>query len=212
MAGDPLSTIRSYVYDRVDISQDDAKFGATTMSNLINMALRQVSARFDPWWLLTSGTVTTTVGDTTYDLSTLLTRFRKVQSVVDNNGFEVLAVNKREISRYLRMANASPAVYVVKSSVLTLAPPPDSAVNFTVEYYQNESPLVSDTDQPALPVEYTDWLVVVAGRLAAIKNRDQEMVQRMEVEIKRWEDRITDDLRQMKANPRIVLRDEQVWG
>ena len=210
MAGDLLSTIRANTYERAGITDDDPKFTASTMSTLINSALRQVSADFDPWWLLASGTISvvaSTVASPTYYLTSTLTRFRKIQRITDDEGFDLQAVGKRELGRHARNLG-KPNVYLVEEGYMKLAPISTATYTYAVHYYQNEIPLSSDNDQPALPVEYTDFLVCRAAKLAAIKNRDFEMVRHLDDEITDWKDRIADDLRQMKANPRIVLRDE----
>lgn len=210
MSGDPLSTIRAAAYERAGISEDDPKFTASTMTTLINSALRQVSADFDPFWLLASGTiavVASTVASPTYYLTSTLTRFRKIQRIVDDEGFDVQAVGKREFGRYARNLG-KPNVYLVEEGYIKLGPISTASHTYAVHYYQNEIPLASDGDQPELPVEYTDFLVCRAAKLAAIKNRDYEMVRELDKEIEDWKKRIADDLRQMKANPRIVLRDE----
>jgi hypothetical protein len=209
MAGDPLSTIRTLTYERADISQDDARFGSTTMTNIVNSALKQVSGDFDPFWLLTSGSIAVVAGTVNYATSTL-TRFRKVQRIVDDLNYELTALGKREIGRYQRFTS-KPQGYHVEEGSIKLLPVSDAAYTYTVHYYQNEIPLASDNDQPALPVEYTDFLVVRAALICARKIKDAEAVANMKEEIVDWKKRIADDLRQMKGNPRIVLRDENVW-
>src|SRR5688572_3563519 len=203
MPGDLLSTIRTLTYDRAGISEDDPKFGSTTMTNMVNSALRQVSADFDPFWLLEEGTIAVVANTINYATSTL-TRFRKVQRITDDEGFDLQAVGKRELGRHTRNPG-KPNVYLVEEDYIKLGPESQSAYTYEVHYYQNEVPLASDTDQPALPVEYTDFLVCRAAKLASIKNRDYEMVRALDSEIDDWKARIVDDLRQMKANPRIVL-------
>lgn len=209
MPGDLLSTIRTLVYDRADISEDDARFGSTTMTNIVNSALKQLSADFDPFWLLTSSNLAVVAGTVNYATSSL-TRFRKVQRIEDNDGYELTALAKRELSRYTRFT-AKPQGFHVEEGYIKLAPTSDAAYTYVVHYYQNESPLASDSDQPALPVEYTDFLVCRAARICALKIKDGELAANMKEEINDWKKRIADDLRQMKGNPRIVLRDENQW-
>ncbi len=209
MASETLSSIRTQALATAGVSSDDPKFPTETTTAFVNKALRKVSTTFDPWWLQTSSTLSVVAGTTSYATS-LLTRFYKMQRIENSLGWALTGVGKRELNRYQRQTMA-PSVYVVEENLIKIGPVPNAADTLTAHYYQYESPLVGDDDQPSIPEQYTGWLVDATAYLIAAKAKDWPTVSHLRDEIAGWEKRMRDDIRQMTANPRIVLRDEADW-
>lgn len=209
MASDTLSELRDQAYVAANASPDDPKLGTIQVTAIINRALRNCSTKFDPWWLQTSASLSVVAGTSSYATSTLA-RFYKMQRIVNSDGFDLTAVGKRELSRYQRFTSA-PDVYLIEEGYIKLGPVPVTDETMTVHFYQYEPGLASDTDQPTLPQPYTGWLVVEAAHIMAAVNRDWETVNFLKAERDGWIERVRDDMRQMTANPRIVLRDENQW-
>lgn len=207
MASDNLSTIRELVYERSDVTSNDPKAQAATVNRFINAALRQRSTEFDPYWLGTSDTITATVGDGDYPLTDLenFSKLRRIKDA-DLNPLEHVGINL--IDKYQRYARQRPIVYAVDGTSLLIGPLPDTSYVLTVYYYRVESPLVADTDTPLLPTQYTDWLVSNAALLLCKKLRRQEQITMLDADLRDWNRRIRDDMRQTRANPRIRVRED----
>lgn len=203
-----LSEIREQVYDRAGISPDDPIAAAPTVDRFINAALRKASTTFDPFWLETSGTLSLSAGTNAYALSTL-SNFHKLSRLeytdIDKT---LLAIGKHELTRHLSYSSQRPQFYTVEAQQVKFAPMPDQAYTLRAIYYRLEDPLVDESDSPLLPDQYSDWLVCEAAILAATKNRDLEMLTVMRQERDEWIRRIRDDIRQMRALPRVRIRQD----
>jgi hypothetical protein len=208
MSGDSLETIIEQTYLRAAISSDDPKFTTSKMTSIVNMALRQCSTDQDPFWLRTSASMAITSGTYSYPTSAY-SRFVKVARIEDDEMFDLISVNPNEISRYYRV-NGTPSVYTVEGSFIKIGPNPTASATFTLHYYQWEEALTAMDKRPLLPVQYTDYLVARAGYICAMQNQDPMMVGVLKQEIEEWRGRLRDDLRQMRANPRIRIRED--WG
>jgi hypothetical protein len=203
---DTLAEIRAAVYDRIDVTPSDPRLPVATMDRFINAALRKASTTFDPYWLETSQAVNT-VASQNYIALSGLAAFHKMSRVVYDT--QVLRfVSKHEIAQYLPFSEQRPQVWAVEQERLMLGPTPDAVYALTCYYYRLEDPLTDEADQPLLPSQYTDWLVVQAGEYAATKMGDEKKVALLRTQRKDWFDDIRNDIRQVRPLPRVRVRDQ----
>lgn len=202
--GDTLAEILDLTYLRADIAADDVKFTVSTMTRIINLALRQLSTEQECFWLNTTASLPVVANTSSYLLTTF-TRFHKMRRITNDLHSDLLAVSPNEIEAFLQQPG-KPGAWTIEEGYLKLSLP-DTAYTYVAHYTMYESPLNSSGDTPLLPAIYTDFLAVKAALIAATKNRDPEMVSLLRDEFKDWKRRIADDMRQMRPLPHVRVRD-----
>lgn len=211
MASETVTDILEQVYLRANISENDPKFSRPKVLSLVNSALRKASVRFDPFWLETSDPIATVAGTGDYVLATELPSFHKLVRVTCTSGtntWDLKSRGRHEITRLRRYTNQRPVFYAIENQRLKLAPTPDAVYTLTCIYVRLEDKLTDESDEPLLPAQYTPWLVLETAIMCAMRVPDDNLAEQLRAERKEWLKDIPDDLRQQRALPRIVTRED----
>lgn len=202
-----LSALRSSVYLRTGLETDDAFFPAATVDAFINASLQQMST-FHRWpWLEKVDTTftATVVGQSAYTPAADWRTTRRLQ--IDATDLELRT--PRDMAQYANN-NGRPYFYYIEAEEIYLVPTPSTVKAVTHVYTATEPALSDDSDEPLLPNEYADLLVVMASRIVSLRKRDLEMYTMLTSERNDWLAHMRDDVRRSAAPSRLKARND--WG
>ncbi len=205
--GQSLSNIRQASLDVFGYNSSDPLLDPTTLTRLVNAALKQLSTEYDWPWLYTEGTISVVVDTTDYAVPSLWTRTKWLFIEEDELKFRSPKQLQRLIGDTTNVLKEQPLYYTIKGDThIRFGPIPDTSYTADHAYFTQEAALVDDGDQPLLDDAYDDFLVMyVVKKLAMRKGKVQDLnVARSE--ISGWDKRIKDNVRRSSALPMIHHR------
>ena len=203
------TTLKANVLDRVGLPSTDGLAADASLGKAVNAAVQRYSTRRAwPWLYSEPATVPTVAGTATVATPTC-------QRIlwVGINGDELERRQRPDLLRYGTLTTAftgRPYVWAPGNSLVHFAPTPDAvyAVQFGVTLV--EPALSSGTDVPLLPVQFHDYLVVMASRYIAVRRKDSELLAVLKDEEREWEAAL--DRAAALAAGTVAVRTRQDWG
>jgi hypothetical protein len=199
-----LSDLRSRVQTAYGIASGDTQANSSTLTTLINMALREIANDRQWDWNEAVATITTVANQEAYSLPA---DHRKTMRIVDTNlGREILQATPTWITRY-RDVTGIPVYWFIQDSQIHLVPTP-SAAGETYEhvYQRTEVTLSSDTDEPNIPSWADDLVVYTTAVKLAVRLNNRERRELLQSELDRIKQSLADDARRTHGTPRRPSR------
>ena len=198
-----LQTIRTEILETAGLASDDVRFPDATLTRIINRALRQISSEAEWPWNQTNETITTINGTIAY---TPTAGWRKTirLSYLDRDLHEY---QPHDAQRYSQ-DTGTPQGFYIEEDEIHLVPVPDGVYSVVHIYQAIETALSGDTDTPALPDRYIDWLVFSSLVQVASTIRDTDLYSIADRERKAWRKRVYDDRRRSTGTLIPKARDD----
>jgi hypothetical protein len=114
-----------------------------------------------------------------------------------------------EAARYA-LDTGAPFGFYIEEDEIHLVPTPDGVYAVTHVYQGLETALTLDTDEPALPEQYTDWLVYTALVTVATRIKDTDLYAIADRERREWRKRAYDDRR--RSTGTMLPKTRNDWG
>lgn len=167
--------IRAAVKSRLGLpSTGDPYVDDTTLNDLIQQALTELSAEYQWPWLLTSAALTFTAGSAPFPTSTPPMHLRDV-TIAGRR-----ARHATSLAEYLDvLADGSRCVWFEIGTTINLAPvPATSPSSATLYYIQNEPSLTADSSIPLVKAQHHNVVVARAAYLINVRRGRMEEAQR----------------------------------
>lgn len=198
-----LTAIHTEILETAGLASDDARFPSATLTRIVNRALRSLSAEHDWPWLDATETINTVAGTTSYSPAALWQKTKRL--TYDNR--DLVQFQASDAAQYAN-DTGEPQGFYIESDLIYFVPVPDGAYAVTHSYSSMETALSGDTDTPALPDRYIDWLVFRACIIVATRIRDGELYSMSEREVKAWARRAADEQRRSTRTQMIQARND----
>lgn len=207
MSSTDLDGIKTLAFDASGYNANDLTLDGTTMTRIVNSALKEYATERDWPWLIEETTISVTAGDNEYNVPSDWTRTNWL-SIADE---ELYYRSARELQYHLDGTQQSkPRFYTITTvagqELIRLAPDPVEAYTVIHEYVQIEPDLSSGTDTPLIPEEYLDLLVQYIVRRMAIRKRDSGVQAQAEAQLEYWLSRTSDNVRRVRSPQRVHTR------
>ncbi len=190
------------------IRTDDGDFADADMLILGNAAIQLLSTKHDWPWLYAEGTITTVVGTRDYSIATLDADWTKTAWMAIQGSKPFIPVSLREIHDFSNPEGVGRPRYFahVGNTSIRIAPYPRQVYTIAVGYYQAETPLTGDSDEPTWYPDYEDYLVWEVVRRMAMRKGDDNLRKRAEGMLTEWKADIGDNVQGSKKPPRVHYR------
>lgn len=198
-----LSDIRTEILETAGLASDDARFPDATMNRIVNRALRQVSSEHDWPWNHAQTNLTTTANVQTVSMPAATSKILRLEI----EGKQLLQLTASEGGSYSQ-DRGRPQAYWVEHEKIHFAPVPDGAYTVYTLYSAYETALSSDSDTPALPDRFMDWLVQTALVQVAQRIRDTDLYQMADRERRMWGRRAADEVRRSAQTVKLKTRSD----
>jgi len=205
-----LTDIRDLVREATRFDSSDASLTDSNLTSLINRGLKAIATEHDWPWLYAETTISAVVGTRDYNFPTGATQISFV-SFEDDGPFVVKQL--KELQRYNDTTiTGQPYMFApVGVTSIRIAPYPDQAYTLDVGYYQDESVLSGDTNEPLLPDAYDEMLVAYVVKLVGMRIGNVEMSRSGASEYREWVSRTRDNVKVTSVLPRPTARRDWGW-
>jgi hypothetical protein len=198
-----LQTIRTEILETAGLASDDARFPSATLTRIVNRALRNLSAERDWPWNQAVETLTTVANTQGY---TPDASWQKTLRLRYENR-DLKQYQARDAAQFNDDTGA-PVAYFVERDTIFLLPTPDGVYSVEHVYSAVETALSGDTDTPALPDRYIDWLVSMALIQVATIIRDTDLYSLSDRERRRWSQIAADEQRRTTSSMKVQARSD----
>ena len=146
------SVLRGRAFDYSQIRSDDGDFADADMLVLGNAAIQHLSTKHDWPWLYEEATISAVVGTRDYSIATLDADWTKTAWMGIDEYKPMLPISLREAHEWSNVNRTGRPLYFahVGNTSIRIAPYPNQAYTINVGYYQAETPLTGDADEPAV--------------------------------------------------------------
>ena len=200
-----LQTIRTEILETAGLASDDSRFPDATLNRIINRALRQIAATHAWPWAQGSETITTVANTQAYTPTSGWYMTRRLRY----SNRDLKEMSPAEAAAYANDTGA-PIAFFVEEEQVHLVPTPDGVYSIEHIYYDYITALSGDTDTPALPDRYIDYLVNTALIQVAQRIRDNDLYAMADRERTKWERRTGDEVR--RSLKTMAPAGRQDWG
>lgn len=200
-----LSALRTAVYTATRISSTDPSLTSTTLTALINRALKFMATEHDWPWLYAESTISAVVGTRDYSWPTGATRINWL--AIDK--YDPFTPVQRKVA--LRYSDTDrtgrPSMFTdAGHGTIRIAPYPNQAYTINIGYFQDEAVLSGDSDEPLLPDMYDDVLVARTMILIGQRRNDKDLIREGEDLYNDWIRVIGDNVPTSSQKPRTRTR------
>ena len=198
-----LTAIRDEVRNRAGMDSADAMLSDTVLNDFINAALREVNNMRDWDWSVINFDITTIVGTAAY--ARPVAARNTIRIVDEDEGYLLMPITADAATRYAGVTGR-PRFYYVEAGAIYFVPTPNSVRTYNHYYYNSETTLSNDTDEPTIPDYAIDLVVIKAALMATARmdNTSQHMLLRQAE--KNLSESLQDDARRSKGSPVINTR------
>ena len=196
-----LQTIRTEILETAGLASDDARFPDATMNRVVNRALRNLSAEHDWPWNQGQTNLTTVSGTQTTTFPASASKIIRLEY----EGRDLREYQPSEGGQFSQDSGA-PFGFFIEHDKIHWTPVPDGAYTVYCAYHGYETALSGDTDTPALPDRYIDWLVSIALVQVSQRIRDTDLYGMADRERRRWSRLAADEVRRSTANMKVKAR------
>jgi hypothetical protein len=196
-----LQTIRTEILETAGLASDDARFPSATLNRVVNRALRNLSAEHDWPWNQASETLTTVAAQEAYSPAAAWQKTIRLRY----EGRDLVEYQPRDAAQFFN-DTGSPVGFYIEEESIHLLPIPDGVYSVEHIYSAGETALSGDTDTPALPDRYIDWLVSIALVQVSQRIRDTDLYGMADRERRRWSRLAADEVRRSTANMKVKAR------
>lgn len=184
--------LQERVYSRLGLPTDDGHVTATAVQEALRAALQEYATEADWPWLLSEETITTVSGTRTYALPT---GYVRTVYLIDASGTAELEYRpRRQLSSYEEDQDR-PRFYTGLVGTIALYPKPNGVYTLTHGFVRSEPELTTDGSTPLIPDAFSDFIVVLAARKIAVRRKDAEHKQLLDVEYAQWLQRLLNEQR-----------------
>lgn len=199
-----LQTIRTEILETAGLASDDPRFPDATLNRIINRALRALSAEHDWPWMEASETITTAANDAEYSPAADWAETKRLR-------YEDRDLQQYQAADAQQYANdtGEPVGFYIEEDLIHIVPVPDGVYPIEHIYYSYVTALSGDTDTPALPDRYVDYLVWHALKQVAARIRDEKLYGMADNETRDWYRRASDEVR--RSNKSVPIKTRSDW-
>lgn len=202
MATTTLTVLDGKVLNRLGTASSDTRLTQTVRFEAINEALQQICLEHDWPWLLTSETITTVAGTSSYSLAS---DFVRSKSFVETaTGLELAQLSTVESDQII--FRGRPSIYTLAGSSVLLKPIPEGVYSILHRYYKVEPVLTTGAGIPLVPLLYSRGVVEFAAMLLAKEIRETDRALEAERDYGSWLKRAQDNIHQSREPLRIRIR------
>lgn len=198
-----LDEIRTEILETAGLASDDARFPDATLTRIVNRALRNLTAERDWPWNQAVETLTTAADTQNYAPNAAWQKTLRLR--YENRDLKLYQA--REAAQFDDVTGA-PVGYFIERDNIFLLPTPDGVYSVEHVYSATETALSGDSDTPALPDRYVDWLVSIALVQVATRIRDMDLYALADRERRRWTDIAADEQRRSTSALKIQARSD----
>jgi hypothetical protein len=198
-----LQTIRTEILETAGLASDDARFPDATLTRIVNRALRQLSAEHDWPWNQATEDLTTAAGTQAYAPNAAWQKTLRLR--YENR--DLKEYQARDAAQY-NDDTGQPVGFFIERDQIHIVPTPDGVYTIQHVYSAVETALSGDTDTPALPDRYIDWLVSIALTQVATIIRDTDLFGMSDRERRRWSTLAADEQRRSTGSLKIQARND----
>lgn len=195
-------TLAARVSSRLSVLSDDGRLATGEIYQCIADALASLSAERDWPWLQTLGTISLVAGTDTYNFPANCVKL----DTLSIEGKQLHQMQYTEILRYNYLENTTPTMYCIIGQTIKLLPVPDAVKTLDVLYYRSEPLLTADGTTILCPDHFSDLVVAYACVFAAMRLRDQSIINVMVANKDEQLRRVLDSVVSATTPPRIVTR------
>lgn len=203
-----LEQIRDSIRIRLGVPTNDNFYTDVVLDDLVNEAIQAISIEADWPWLQDSATITTAAGTQAYtptvDAGHVWLRTRVLTPT--DRGEPLSLRSLSEIREYLSTDQAEPQYYCVSGEQILLAPIPNAVKTITHDYVRQETPLVNNTDEPALPLPFRYAIVHLAAAMGHLRQNQPERWGSEMRSYNEWLGRMNKSIQRVTANKRVRVR------
>jgi hypothetical protein len=198
-----LSTIRSEVRTAAGFDANDANASDTQLNSLINRALRNINGMRDWDWRKASETINTVVDQQEYARNSRAARTVRVEDV--EQGYTLLMSTPSNTTRYQDF-RGRPAFWYVEAGQLVLTPKPSEVRAIKHVYLRSELTLSGDTDEPMVPDDAIDMVIVQAAVYLLDRTDDTSQRRLLKDQLDELIDTQDKNTRRAKGSPVVHTR------
>ena len=154
-----LAEFRTAIRDRLGVPSDDGLFDDTTLTRLVNRAIKKVESENDWAWLEKSETITTVASTRSYSVAS---DYVRTMLLVDGEFKPLRQVTIDEAEWWGNVTTGRPAAYAQSGRTVVMVPTPDGSYDFTHRYIGSETTLSGDTDEPLAPEPWHESIIEYA--------------------------------------------------
>lgn len=198
-----LSVIRSEVRTAAGFDATDAHASDTQLNSLINRALRVVNGMRDWDWRKASETINTVVGQETYARDARAIRTVRLEDVERGDLLEMITP---QVSSRYNDFTGRPTFWFVEAGQIHLTPTPSEVRAIKHTYLRNELTLVNDTDEPLVPDDAIDMVILHAAVALLARTDDTSQMRLLENEYQKAVEAQERNARRAKGSPIIHTR------
>lgn len=198
-----LTAIHTEILETAGLASDDPRFPSATLTRIVNRALRNVSAIHD--WPWNQATEDFTLAANTVGYTPAAAWSKTFRLRYDNR--DLFRFQPRDAQRFVNITG-DPVGYYIEQEKVNFVPTPDGVYTVEHVYYAYETALSGDTDTPALPDRYIDWLVWEACKIVASRIDNTDLFAVAERQSKEWARRAHDEVLRSKASIKVQTRSD----
>jgi len=196
-----LDEIRTEVLETAGLASDDSRFPDATLTRVVNRALRALSAEADWPWNQATEDLTTAADTQAYTPDAAWQKTLRLR--YENR--DLLEYQSREAAQWAT-DTGRPAGYFIELDQIHIVPTPDGVYTIEHVFSSTETALSGDSDTPALPDRYIDWLVAICLVQVATRIRDMDLYSLADRERRRWSMLAADEQRRSTGTGKIKAR------
>lgn len=197
-----LSVLQGLLLGRTARLATDGVLTASRQTEFLNAGLRQIALEHDWPWLKATASISVLSGTRNYPVPSDWIRTVRIFDPATGRDIQTAAVT--DVDRIV--SSDEPAIYAIYGNEVLLAPKPAANVTLTHRYVKRETVLASAGDSPLIPAEYEEGLLEYAAYLSFRFLKDAGRAAEAMSGYRAWVKRAQDNIRQSKANPRVVHR------
>lgn len=166
-----VTTIETWVYDRLGVPATDPQFPAATVIRFINQANHFIEVDEDWPWGQTSTTFNTADGTDTYSPPANWRKTRRLRVTV---GSDKIPLERRPIDEIddWGVQSGQPEVYAIEGDQIVVWPTPDGVYAVTHRYQKVEAELAAGGDTPGMPAAFHAAIAEVAAWMCLRRSRE----------------------------------------
>jgi hypothetical protein len=201
-------TLAARVRGRLQVVTDDGLLTDTDVYECINDGLRALATERNWPWLQDLTTIPLVAGTAVYNLPANCMK----PDVLSIDGFVLAQVQYVDILTQPGASAGRPNRYTIIGNTIRVAQTPSVAQTLDLLFYKPETVLGSDADTILCPDHYSDVVVACACVFAAMRLRDQNIVNMMLADKKTQVDRIYDSAIAGVSEPKVRTRHDTWEG
>jgi len=202
-----LSAIRTDVRVAAGFDASDPLASDTQLNSLINRAVRTVNAMRDWDWRKASETITTANGTTAYARNARAIRTIRIEDTEEGDLLEM--ITPEAATRYNDMTGR-PVFWFVEDGEINFVPTPDGVRTFKHVYLQDEATLSDDTDEPLVPDDAIDMVILNAAISLLARTDDTSQARLLERELTRVSEAQLKNAR--RARGAAIVKTRRDWS